>query len=72
MRLLQGPQDRAIVTAIIQMAKSLNMRTTAEGIEEDTVRQELVDLGCSLGQGYFFARPLPADQFLKYMRSSRA
>lgn len=62
-RLQQGPQDRAIVTAIIQMAKSLNLSTTAEGIEDDATRQILVELGCGLGQGYFFARPVPAVEF---------
>lgn len=67
MRLQKGPQDRAMVTAIIQMAKSLNMRTTAEGIEVEAVRQELVGMGCGLGQGYYFARPLPADKFFEHM-----
>jgi diguanylate cyclase (GGDEF)-like protein len=62
-RLQQGPQDRAIVTAIIQMAKSLNLSTTAEGIEDEATRQILVELGCGLGQGYFFARPVPAVDF---------
>lgn len=62
-RLLGGPQDRAIVTAIIQMAKSLNLSTTAEGIEDDATRRLLVELGCGQGQGYFFARPVPALQF---------
>lgn len=62
-RLLQGPQDRAIVTAIIQMAKSLNLSTTAEGIEDEATRQILVELGCGQGQGYFFARPVPGVVF---------
>ncbi len=62
-RLLMGPQDRAIVTAIIQMAKSLNLTTTAEGIEDDATCQILLDLGCLQGQGYFFARPVPASAF---------
>ena len=62
-RLQQGPQDRAIVTAIIQMAKSLNLSTTAEGIEDEATRQILLELGCGQGQGYFFARPVPALKF---------
>lgn len=62
-RLHLGPQDRAIVTAIIQMAKSLGLSTTAEGIEDDVARQILLDLDCNLGQGYFFARPMAADAF---------
>jgi diguanylate cyclase (GGDEF)-like protein len=66
-RLLDGAQERAIVSAIIQMAKSLNLETTAEGIEDDAVRQELLALGCTLGQGYHFARPQPAADFVKLL-----
>jgi diguanylate cyclase (GGDEF)-like protein len=66
MRLERGPQDRAIVNAIIQMAKSLNLVTTAEGIEDDAVREALLALGCDQGQGYFFARPQPASRFADY------
>ncbi|QTN30380.1 EAL domain-containing protein [Rhodoferax sp. AJA081-3] len=68
-RLLMGPQDRAIVTAIIQMAKSLNLSTTAEGIEDDATRQILLDLGCVQGQGYFFARPVPVAAFEQTVRA---
>jgi EAL domain-containing protein (putative c-di-GMP-specific phosphodiesterase class I) len=60
---MKGPQERALVAAIIQMAKSLNLKTNAEGIEEDDVRQELLALGCDLGQGYFFDRPLAPEKF---------
>ncbi|MVW77110.1 putative bifunctional diguanylate cyclase/phosphodiesterase [Pseudomonas xionganensis] len=61
-RNLQGnPQDQAIVTAIIQMAKSLQLLTTAEGIEDETTRALLAGLGCDQGQGYLFAEPLTAQ-----------
>lgn len=62
-RLHLGPQDRAIVNAIIQMTKSLGLSTTAEGIEDDAARQILLNLDCNLGQGYFFARPMATDAF---------
>jgi diguanylate cyclase len=52
------------VKAIVQMAKSLNLTTTAEGIEDEATGQALLNLGCDLGQGYFFARPMPADQLV--------
>lgn len=60
-RLMDGPQEKAIVSAIIQMAKSLHLKTTAEGIEDELVRATLADLGCTLGQGYHFSRPRPAE-----------
>ena len=71
-RLNNGPQDLAIVTAIIQMAKSLNLSTTAEGIDDDRTREQLEILGCTHGQGYLFARPAPAAEFEQFVRANRA
>jgi EAL domain-containing protein (putative c-di-GMP-specific phosphodiesterase class I) len=65
-KLQDSAQDRAIVTAIIQMAKSLQLLTTAEGIEDEGTRQLLAQLGCDQGQGYWFARPLVAAEFAAY------
>jgi EAL domain-containing protein (putative c-di-GMP-specific phosphodiesterase class I) len=62
-QLMRGPQDQAIVSAIIQIASSLQLTTTAEGIEDESVRQRLVELGCQQGQGYLFSRPLPVARF---------
>ncbi|MWV16954.1 EAL domain-containing protein [Pseudomonas sp. L-22-4S-12] len=70
-RLQDSPQEQAIVTAIIQMAKSLNLLTTAEGIEDEATRQLLAALGCDQGQGYLFARPLAADDFRAFVASTR-
>lgn len=69
-RNLQGsPQDQAIVTAIIQMAKSLQLLTTAEGIEDETTRALLAELGCDQGQGYLFAEPLPAQALAAFAQA---
>jgi diguanylate cyclase len=62
-RLMDGPPERAIVSAIIQIARSLNLTTTAEGIEDEATRQQLAALGCLQGQGYLFSRPLAAQAF---------
>ena len=51
----------AIVRAILSLAQTLQMRTVAEGVETLECAQTLTALGCSYGQGYFYARPLPAD-----------
>ena len=50
----------ALVQAIVHMARSLRMRVVAEGIEEEAQAQLLREMGCDLGQGYRFSRPLPA------------
>jgi EAL domain-containing protein (putative c-di-GMP-specific phosphodiesterase class I) len=48
-----------LAQAVVNLAMSLELRTVAEGIELDEQRRRLVELGCELGQGYLFARPLP-------------
>jgi diguanylate cyclase (GGDEF)-like protein len=51
----------SIVRAILSLAQALGMKTTAEGIETIELAQTLAALGCTYGQGYFYARPLEAD-----------
>ena len=58
--------DRSIVRAIINLAASRGLRTIAEGIETPTQARVLAELGCEDGQGYLFARPMPAEDFLSY------
>jgi EAL domain-containing protein (putative c-di-GMP-specific phosphodiesterase class I) len=53
--------NRAIVDAIIHVAQSLSMTTVAEGIETAQQVATLRDFGADIGQGYFFAKPLPAE-----------
>ena len=60
--LASDPEDAAIVRAIIQMASSLGLTTIAEGVETQTVLEQLRSFGCDQAQGYFFARPMPAAQ----------
>ena len=61
------PNDAAIVSAIIQMAKSLNLTTIAEGVEDERQLALLRRLHCDEVQGYYFARPMPADEFLNFV-----
>jgi diguanylate cyclase (GGDEF)-like protein len=53
-------QSASIVKAVVQMAHSLNLSVTAEGIETDEQRRALEALGCDTGQGYRLGRPMPA------------
>jgi diguanylate cyclase (GGDEF)-like protein/PAS domain S-box-containing protein len=53
-----GPERRAFVRAIVDLADALNLIVVAEGIENPTQVAELLRLGCRYGQGFYFARPL--------------
>jgi diguanylate cyclase (GGDEF)-like protein len=53
---------RSLVRAILAMAESLHLETVAEGVEELEQRETLLVLGCRTAQGFYFARPLPADE----------
>ncbi|MBF0170799.1 MAG: EAL domain-containing protein [Nitrospinae bacterium] len=60
--ILDDPGDMAIVAAVISMAKSLGIRTVAEGVETFRHVELLTSLGADVAQGYHFARPLPAAE----------
>jgi len=53
-----GPEQTAVARAIIQIGRTLDLETVAEGIEAAEQADRLAELGCQLGQGYHFARPL--------------
>ena len=63
-------QDQMIVRTIIDLAESLGMQTIAEGIETRSQMKLLTELGCAEGQGYLYARPMPATKFLAYLADS--
>ena len=67
-RLNNSSQDRAIVDAIVQIARSLDLVVTAEGVEEPSVVQALIDMGCAQGQGYLFGKPQPAAEFERLLQ----
>ncbi|WP_248745477.1 phosphodiesterase DibA [Pseudomonas sp. MWU12-2037] len=54
--------DAAIVRVVIALAQSMGMQVQAEGIEQADQARFLLDQSCDLGQGYWFGRPMPADQ----------
>jgi len=61
--------DAAIVTAIIAMADSLNMRVVAEGIETEEQLNFLTKKGCRYYQGYYFSKPVSASEITRVLTS---
>ena len=70
--LAPASSDMALSEAIIVMAHKLGLRVIAEGVETPEQRALLTAAGCDYGQGYLFARPMPAEQFDMLLRSQPA
>ena len=70
--LATDPDDAAIVRAIIQMAHSLKLKTIAEGVETEELSNLLRLSHCDEIQGYWLARPMPADQLEAFVRAHQA
>src|SRR5206468_10874762 len=68
---VDDPKDAAITANLVNLAHSLGLVAVAEGIESEGQLSSLQDFGCDLGQGYLFARPMPADQISQLLASAR-
>jgi c-di-GMP phosphodiesterase Gmr len=70
--LMNDKDKRAIVKTVLSLAHALGMQTTAEGIETIEISSVLKNLGCSFGQGYYFARPLTPSDAFNYLLADNA
>lgn len=68
MRMLQSEKDLAIVKAVIDLAHNFSLKVVAEGVEDQHIAARLADLRCDVLQGYFFDKPIPAEQFARNYR----
>ncbi|TQK13365.1 MULTISPECIES: bifunctional diguanylate cyclase/phosphodiesterase [unclassified Herbaspirillum] len=60
-----GTEDAAIVSAIVALGRTLNLRIVAEGVETEVQQAFLASVGCDALQGYLMGRPVPPEQFLQ-------
>jgi diguanylate cyclase (GGDEF)-like protein/PAS domain S-box-containing protein len=58
-----GSSDAAIVESTIKLSKLLGLSVIAEGVEDGATIDALEEMGCDEGQGFYFGRPMPADEF---------
>ncbi len=63
-------KDQAIVGAVIELAHAIDMTTVAEGVETAAQRDILVGLGCDLGQGFLWHKPVPPEEIVELLTSS--
>lgn len=61
-RIQQGGDELAFARAIVDMARTLSLRTVAEGIEIESQADRLIELGCDFGQGYLYAKAVRPDE----------
>ena len=64
--------NQRIVTAVLDLARQLGVRTIAEGIETELQAGLLEELGCKLGQGYLYSRPVPQADFRELLTADRS
>ena len=62
--------DAVLVRSIIELGRSLGLRVTAEGVETETVRRDLRELGCDFAQGFLLGRPAAAEECRRYLDAS--
>ncbi|SDQ80834.1 EAL domain, c-di-GMP-specific phosphodiesterase class I (or its enzymatically inactive variant) [Pseudomonas sp. UC 17F4] len=75
--LMHEPRCHAVVNSTLALGGALGMSVVVEGIETDEQRQRLLDMGCTQGQGYWYARPMSGEELVRWLgraeqRSQRA
>jgi EAL domain-containing protein (putative c-di-GMP-specific phosphodiesterase class I) len=60
-------KQEKLIRLVMDIARYLGMQVVAEGVEEKEQVDFLKSVGCQLIQGYYFSKPLPEDEFVKYI-----
>ena len=68
MDIIEDKEDKTIVQTIISMAHSLGFNTVAEGVETLEHVELLQNMDCDQLQGYYYSRPIPKDEFTKFLQ----
>jgi EAL domain-containing protein (putative c-di-GMP-specific phosphodiesterase class I) len=62
--------ESVIAETIIDLGKKMNLKVIAEGIEEIEQQERLIELGCDEVQGFYYAKPMPKDEFLHFLKNN--
>ena len=63
-------QDTAIVQTIVELAHILGLEVVGEGVETDEQAEWLREMGCDVGQGFYFARPLQPEAISRFLENN--
>ena len=69
--MMMESNDEVIVRSTIDLGHNLGLEVVAEGVENDSIRDRLAELGCDILQGYGISRPLPRDTFAHFVQEHR-
>ena len=69
--MMVSSKGRLILEQIVSMANKLELGLLAEGVETKEQIEQLQSIGCDQVQGYYYAKPMPEEEFLHFCRSSR-
>jgi diguanylate cyclase (GGDEF)-like protein/PAS domain S-box-containing protein len=67
-----SPEASGLATAVVALGRTLDLEVVAEGIEFSEQWETLRDLGCELGQGFLFAKPMQAEDAVEFLRSRQS
>ncbi len=67
MHMREDANDFMIVRATVELGRNLGLRTVAEGVEDAATFDKLAEMGCDEAQGYYVSRPLPPDEFTRWL-----
>ncbi len=59
--------DSVVVQNVLSLCKGLRIEAVAEGVEDEETAQHLTEMGCEVGQGYLWGKPIPASEFLELL-----
>jgi EAL domain-containing protein (putative c-di-GMP-specific phosphodiesterase class I) len=69
MNMLENEDDAIIVRSTIDLGRNLGLQVVAEGVETEEAWGQLRGLGCDIAQGYYLARPVPAEELERWLQS---
>ncbi len=69
MQMMDNKSCKVIVEIVIDLARRLELKTVAEGVEGEAVLDALIGIGCDMAQGYYVSRPLAADDVSGFVRN---